>query len=223
MATKTRNYAFIGYPDDGLPEEYELLLNALHTPWVESPLHQPDGEHDKPHKHFIVMFSGPRTLTSVREDLKGIPANDFVLPVSNLQGMTRYLIHLDNPDKEQFKEGQKAIICHCGADISRAFAPTATEHSENLRDIIKLIRESNKTNFAEFIDYLLDTNQDSFIATITDKYCHFIDAYFRSLYYRRAEDRAENKYAMEMANAAARADYYERGNVIEKGDRELHD
>lgn len=70
--------------------------------WID---HQPDKETEESDKHFhthvVVLTSGTRSIKQVAETL-GIPSN-FVQKVSRRRSMLRYLIHLDNPDKIQYK------------------------------------------------------------------------------------------------------------------------
>ncbi|MDF9661329.1 Rep family protein, partial [Bacillus cereus] len=38
---RTRNWTFIVYPES-TPENWREIINDLHTPWIESPLHDKD-------------------------------------------------------------------------------------------------------------------------------------------------------------------------------------
>src|SRR5699024_11179639 len=51
---RTRNWTFVVYPESA-PEDWREIIDDLHVPWIESPLHDkdvnPDGEIKKPHWH----------------------------------------------------------------------------------------------------------------------------------------------------------------------------
>lgn len=70
--------------------------------WID---HQPDKETEDSDKHFhthvVVMTAGTRSVWQVAQTL-GIPSN-YVQKVLQRRSMLRYLIHLDNPDKIQYK------------------------------------------------------------------------------------------------------------------------
>ncbi|MDF9633724.1 Rep family protein, partial [Bacillus cereus] len=67
---RTRNWTFIVYPES-TPENWREIINDLHTPWIESPLHDkdvnPDGEIKKPHWHVTMMFSNKKSYEQIRE------------------------------------------------------------------------------------------------------------------------------------------------------------
>lgn len=66
---RSRNWTFIGYPNESLPENYAEILDELHIAWVESPVHDkdtnPDGEIKKTHIHFVVSFEGNKSFSQI--------------------------------------------------------------------------------------------------------------------------------------------------------------
>lgn len=69
-----------------------------------SPLHEPDEEAKKPHYHVLFVSSTELvidTYDKILERYKGTKS----LKVFSAKKYTRYLLHLDNPEKQQFKGG----------------------------------------------------------------------------------------------------------------------
>ena len=65
---KTRAWTFIVYPDSA-PSDWRDIIDDLHIPWVESPLHDRDqnpmGDQKKPHWHVLIYSDGPKTFNNV--------------------------------------------------------------------------------------------------------------------------------------------------------------
>lgn len=128
---KFRYFAFFVYRHDKDGNEIHSLeeivnrLHETHAPFVISPMHSPDDEHNDEHWHIVykhpnsVSFEGARKyLISVAG---GMIFNDFILPLHHPRGYQRYLLHLDDPEKEQFPDGlnEIRIINNFPLDLSR--------------------------------------------------------------------------------------------------------
>lgn len=115
-ASRTRNYATVVYPESA-PDEWQNILAEHFVPAFISPLHDKDlnatGEQKKPHYHVMIMFDGVKTkdqAKSIFDSIGGVGCE----VVQSLRGYARYLCHLDNPDKAQYKT--EDVRCLCGAD-----------------------------------------------------------------------------------------------------------
>lgn len=116
MASRTRNYATVVYPDSA-PDNWQEILTQQFVPAFISPLHDqdnnPTGEIKKAHYHVIIMFEGVKTLeqaSAIFDQIGGVGCEI----VQSIRGYARYLCHLDNPDKAQYPTDQ--VIALCGAD-----------------------------------------------------------------------------------------------------------
>ena len=105
--SRARIWSFVGYPGDSLPENYaEILSDDLHLCWAESPIHDADlngdGSQKKAHIHFILSFEGMKSFDQVKEitDILHCPIPQ---KCRNARSLVRYFIHLDNPEKHQYK------------------------------------------------------------------------------------------------------------------------
>lgn len=100
--------AFIYYPTDSPFHNLQWLQDKLRYLGFNafiSPLHSPDDTDYKPHYH-VVIIRRPRcgfeldTWRGYVTQLQG--ANNYVLVPDSPCGYCRYLLHLDNPEKQQF-------------------------------------------------------------------------------------------------------------------------
>lgn len=113
---RTRNFATVVYPESA-PEDWMEKLSQEFIPAFISPLHDkdvnPGGETKKPHYHVILMFDSVKTSEQAQEVFAKIGGVGCEM-VKSIRGYCRYLCHLDNPEKAQYK--QEDVKCLCGAD-----------------------------------------------------------------------------------------------------------
>ena len=102
---RTRNFATVVYPESS-PPDWQELLSAQFVPAFISPLHDkdknPTGEDKKEHYHVIVMFDSVKTTEQATE-LFSLIGGVGCETVNSIRGYSRYLCHLDNPEKVQYK------------------------------------------------------------------------------------------------------------------------
>lgn len=114
--TRTRNFATVVYPESA-PDNWQELLAQQFIPAFISPLHDqdlnPTGEPKKAHYHVILMFDGKKSVEQVGEVFKLIGGVGCEI-VKSIRGYSRYLCHLDNPEKAQYDTS--AVKALCGAD-----------------------------------------------------------------------------------------------------------
>lgn len=125
------------------------ILRRSHCAFAISPIHQPDDECKKPHYH-VVFYSGngPITLQAAKSKIPAeVPANDYVEITASSSGYQRYLIHLDDPEKEQFPEGINAITLINGfpLDLSKS------EKAKIRLELMRIIRENGVTEYCDFV------------------------------------------------------------------------
>ena len=127
---RARQWSFIGYPGDSLPDNYaEILSDEMHLCWAESPVHDADlngdGSQKKKHIHFILTFEGMKSFDQVCEITSRL---NCPIPqvCRNVKSLVRYFIHLDNPDKHQYKFDD--IKCHGGFSIDEYFTKSFSDN-----------------------------------------------------------------------------------------------
>lgn len=95
-----RNWMILLYPEW---ENFEEILQDIKGSFKNYAYikHEPESDEKKVHYHLILNLDNPRTDKSLSKRL-GIPVNLFKR-VKSLRGSNRYLIHIDNEDKIQYK------------------------------------------------------------------------------------------------------------------------
>lgn len=157
---KGRDWTFIVYPESA-PKDWRDILNQTHMRWIESPLHNkdtnPDGTIKKAHWHIMLSADGPVTEKQINDIIK--PLNGPIPQrVGSGVGMVRYMCHMDNPEKYQYK--MTDIIGHNGADVASYFKMTQTSRLSIMKDIVQYIYENNIDNFADFLMYCITERDD---------------------------------------------------------------
>lgn len=111
-----RNFATVVYKDSA-PADWQDLLASHCVPAFVSPYHlddiNPDGTPKKPHWHVLLMFDSVKTVEQAKEVFDTISGVGCEI-VKSLRGYARYLCHLDNPDKAQYRPDD--VLNFCGAD-----------------------------------------------------------------------------------------------------------
>ena len=157
---KKRYFLFIVYPESA-PDDWMDILKRTRCPYAVSPLHQPDDEHDKPHYHVIFYTPGPITLENAYDVIPSeVPANGHIEWAKSSSGSQRYLIHLDDPDKEQFEKGAKAIKILNGFPLDLTREYSAAELRELRRRVLDFIREYEIMEYCDLVYGLEDIDLD---------------------------------------------------------------
>lgn len=156
---KHRYFDFIVY-EESAGEGWVETLRGTHLAFAISPLHEPDGEHDKPHWHVMLKAPNPCTLAYAKTLVPaGVAANGYIEPTRAPRNYQRYLIHLDDPEKQQFDDGANAITAINGfpLDLSRDYSKAELAA---FRDrIFETIRKFELVEYADLLDMLFDTGE----------------------------------------------------------------
>lgn len=157
---KHRYFLFIVYPESA-PDDWQSQLKQTRCPFAISPLHAPDDENAKQHYHLMFYSPGPITLENAYRIIpESVPANGHIEWAKSPNGSQRYLIHLDDPEKEQFKEGVKAITVLNGfpLDLSREFS--AAERRAQKLQVQEFIRDHEIFEYSDLLDALAEYDYD---------------------------------------------------------------
>lgn len=168
MAEKFRYWACILYPDEpNFPDNFLDIIDSWHIDCILSPLHSPDPvpdhaeeklelqTHKKRHYHLLILWNGPTTYQTIKnllDDLGPCVTNPFF--IRQVNGYIRYLVHLDNPEKEQFNDYKHALGC-----FGKSYEQAEEAFSVGEFDKIKIIHQINRyileNNITEFCDLLV--------------------------------------------------------------------
>lgn len=149
------------YPGESLPENWKSIIGDCMIPWVISPLHDEDvnadGELKKAHRHLVLAFHSVKSFSQVEEITKrlGAPAPQ---PCRDTRGMIRYFLHLDNPEKAQYK--REDIEFGGGFDLENSLKATVTEEEDILDEMCAFIERNWVTEFCAFNSYVRNEHKE---------------------------------------------------------------
>lgn len=179
--TKTRTYTGVFYTGEGAAPLVPLIqhMKTVLLPGIISPVHSADGEIAKPHVHFMVDYPNPVRLDTAKTDYGAVAANAYLEPVRNRKAMMRYMLHLDDEDKEQGLDPAD-VITICGA----VFDPTPDLTADDvLRILIEMQDYCDDQGIVEYSDLcrmVRASEKFDWFRIATSHTIHFT-AYFRSL------------------------------------------
>lgn len=104
---RAKSYSFIAYAENMDIDKIRNYIETMHYCAAISPLHSPESDNEtvlKPHYHVVITFPNPRVCDSVRDEFRAVANIAQPQRVGDIRAMTRYLTHMDNPDKEQFSK-----------------------------------------------------------------------------------------------------------------------
>lgn len=152
--SRTRIWSFIAYPES-VPANWEqILTEQFNLKWARSPLHDSDINADetqkKPHWHIVLVFEGKKSYEQVLSITQAIRATN-PQKVHNLQGLMRYFLHLDNPEKAQydFKD-----IHAVGINAELEILGKNGFDKKLKNEIFELIRGNDIREYSDLIDFL---------------------------------------------------------------------
>lgn len=192
MATtkRARVWSFIGYPGDSLPDNYrEILCDEMHLCWAESPVHDADlngdGSEKKKHIHFIIAFEGMKSFDQICEITERLHC-PIPQVCRNPRGLVRYFIHIDNPDKHQYKV--EDIRCYGGFEIDDYFKKSGSEMRQVLMEIQDFCIDNDIHEFCQLADICLKMGNVDWYDAITSRYSVFLSAYLKSKHFMFKEE-----------------------------------
>jgi hypothetical protein len=177
---RTRNWTFVLYPESAT-KGWRNILDELHVPWVESPLHDkdtnPDGEIKKPHWHIAMFFNSKKSYQQMSEITQNVHGT-IPKKIENAKGMIRYFAHMDNPEKYQYPISE--ILTHGGADIAKYLTASGTDKLQLLSEMQDWIDETGCTEFADLARYARENRFDDWFPIIATQSTIYLNAYIRS-------------------------------------------
>lgn len=186
--TRTRTWTVVLYPESA-PENWRDLLDELHIEWIESPLHENDlnatNEKKKAHWHILLMFGGVKSYDQVRELIE--PLNcPSPQKCHNAKALVRYMAHLDNPDKYQYKT--EDIKPHGGVDLAEMLRPSSSERYSLIKEMIDYVKDKNIIEYQDLMDYAAEQRFKDWFPLLCDNSTIVIANYIKSCRHRRPRD-----------------------------------
>jgi len=186
---RTRNWTIVVYPESA-PENWIEILQSEQVPFAVSPLHDKDvnvdGEIKKPHWHVMLMYSGKKSFTQIKEiaDKLNAPKPE---KVNNAKGMARYFVHLDNPEKYQYSKDD--IRVYGGADIKQHLTSVSEQKNERYNGIAEMCDFVDGQKIIEFADLMAYARVHRFdwFELLCDNSAYVMGAYIKSRRHRKRE------------------------------------
>lgn len=185
---RVRVWTFDFYPGDSAPENWLEILKEYHIGMIISPLHDKDvfekddpergikkGDPKKPHRHAELVFDGKKSYEQVLPIAESVHGT-IPIRVDSIRGYTRYLIHLDDPDKAQYRF--EDIIIYGGIDVKDYFTDSVSR-IDMIHDMQVYISDNNIFEFCDFLDRAYDFHKDWFRACCEDS-AYIINQYIKS-------------------------------------------
>lgn len=189
---RTRNFATVVYPESA-PTGWQDILIEQFVPAFISPLHNldvnPTGEVKKEHYHVIIMFEGVKTNEQAKEifDLIGGVGCERV---QSIRGYARYLCHLDNPEKYQYRiEDVRSL---CGADYTGTIG-LATDKYKAVGEMIDFCIESGIVSYSQLLIYARQERYDWF-RVLCDNGTIVVKEFLKSLDWQMKTERIKKSY-----------------------------
>lgn len=181
MASRSRGFAFVVYPDSA-PENWRDVLDNEHIQWAESPLHDQDvdpgtGELKKPHWHVVVCFEGVKTHDQVKKIIEPLKCS-IPIALNSVRGMIRYFCHLDNPEKHQYPTDM--IIAHGGLDVQDLLRLSSSARYAIIRKMCSYVRDNNICEFFELMDYAAEYHMEDWFPLLCDNSAYIVNQYIKS-------------------------------------------
>ena len=159
-----RNWSFIMYPES-MPDDYLYQLELLQVPVAISPLHDQDineldDEQKKPHYHVILCFEGKKSYEQVREISVDIFHGTVPKKVNSLKGATRYLTHMDNPEKHRYPESQVKVLY--GFDYDSQVDISNSRRYELIGEMLDFIVYNDVRYYCDLLEFAKQNREDWF-------------------------------------------------------------
>lgn len=175
---RTRNYACVVYPESA-PENWENTISESKVSLFVSPLHDkdinPDNTSKKAHYHVMAMFDSVKTKEQAKEFFETFGGVGCEV-VNSVRGYSRYLCHLDNPEKAQYSVDD--VRAFGGADYMHAIG-TQADKAKSIREMIAFIEENDIICFADLFTYA-SINRSDWFDTLINSGAYVIKEFIKS-------------------------------------------
>lgn len=156
--SRSRSFAMILYEEDMsqmaildyIVENYNFaFIRHDRDVWEEGTEEHRVGDLKKPHYHVVIDFQNPRSISKVQQDLglKHIETCNFYFYV-------RYLIHLDDPKKFQYRKEE--IETNMLNRVENAIGREYKKEEQDTRLLLKYIHERVIITFDELTSYAME-------------------------------------------------------------------
>jgi hypothetical protein len=183
---RTRNWTFIVYPESA-PENWRDVISEEHVQWIESPLHDADenadGEQKKPHWHVAILNEGPKSYEQMKKITDSVKAT-IPQPVNSVQGLVRYMVHMDNPEKKQYDKS--LIRGYGGVDMTVYFRSNSSTRYMMIAEMRNWVSDNECVEFSDLFDYAAAVRTEDWFPLLCDNSAYIMGEYIKSRRHKQA-------------------------------------
>lgn len=184
---KARYWGFLVYPESVAQDWEEILSLKYGFEWVRSPLHDSDVNADntpkKPHYHCLIYVNGKKSYNQIKTIMDEIGATAPQI-IHNAKGNVRYMLHLDNPEKAQYKISD--LKAFNGFDIEKYLFSEKELNEKRLKaiaDIMDFIDKQGLTELTEILKYARK-NEPYWFELLCTNSAYIVNCYLKSIRYQ---------------------------------------
>lgn len=178
--SRCRNWSVVIY-EDSAPTAWREYLDDLHIEWIESPWHDKDmnadGSPKKKHKHLGLCCGGVKSYEQICELVEPLHC-PIPQRIHNLRAFTRYLSHMDNPEKAQYDP--KEVVAHGGLDITELLRPCSSMRYTIIGEMLQYVKDNCIIEFQDLVDYAQNEMQDTWFPLLCDNSAYIVNLYINS-------------------------------------------
>lgn len=202
---KSQWWASIIYPNDFITTEYiDRVIIQCHIPCILSPLHDRDSLDGyplrsglrneliediwkKPHRHIMFMF--PRAVACQTYDYILKKFYDFGIQlvgaemVGNGTAMARYFVHMDNPEKAQYKVSDMLYYGGLNQSILKLDKMNSIQQDKIRNIVVQTIINKKLIDVIEVYMYFQSIGEDM-LSDYALKNTALVEKFCRANYYR---------------------------------------
>lgn len=197
MAEKARYWTWVGYPESMIEDWEEMIYEILQLPFAycihDKDLTDQDEEKRKAHVHIMIAYGNNTTLNSVRNLFAKLRKDHdkekvFVQSVQNVRYMYNYLLHDtdDSRKKKKYQYSPEERVTGNDFDIGMYEQVSKKDKQNNIQTLLKILRVQEITDFATFVDYVVDNLGSEDFDILTEK-SGFFERYIKGNFHRKQE------------------------------------
>ena len=191
---RARGWCAVGYLE-GMPENWVEYLDDTHIP-IAACIHDRDlfsesdekkdpahkaGTLKKKHVHINLYFDGKKSIQQVRELLEPIGVK-LIQPMHSAQGATRYLLHLDHPERAQYDESE--VLCLGGVALDFSKVIPQSRMNEIMKDMALFIHDNGVDEFSDFWFWCC-ANEPEWFQVLNNSKAYVIDKVLASMRWKK--------------------------------------
>lgn len=179
------NFGLILYQEHFATQQdvVKFILNKYKTSYCISPLHnrdlkdkaENDNDFKKEHYHVILHYLSKKSLSTVQSKIDGLGLSEVV---DNIAIMTRYLTHVDDPDKAQYN--QSDVIFGYGYKYDKYYHMLDDE-DDKFEIIFNIINQNEISSGYKLVQFLRTSSEFKYLQSFVAKKAY----YFNTMYFTK--------------------------------------